>query len=193
MMFRTKLASFAAMVVLSGLISASARAGETASATISSTPVSGGSQFTITLTNTSTDGSNIGTFWFSWIPGADYMQDQPTNVISPAGWSFNPTGSNNSTDGNAIQWLAGTGPLLTPGNTNTFSFVSAESLSQLESASPFKDHELETTAFVYSGATFSDAGAKIVVPEPASASLLIGGCSILMLRRRRGPALNEEM
>ena len=71
-----------------------------------------------------------GTFWFSWIPGKDFMEVwNQADLTFPTGWSVNITGSNNSSDGNALQFLGG--PLLTPGNTDDFSFESTESLSQI--------------------------------------------------------------
>ncbi|HEY3838820.1 MAG TPA: hypothetical protein VGL72_19725 [Bryobacteraceae bacterium] len=63
-------------------------------------------QYSLTLTDTGT--TNIGTFWFAWKPGQDYMPTVPGNISSPTGWTDNITGLNNASDGNAIQWLAST-------------------------------------------------------------------------------------
>src|ERR1700691_775224 len=83
-----------------------ASASETATGTISASSLGGGEfQYSLTLTNTSTDSSNIGTFWYSWIPGVDFMEAKPTSITFPTGWSVNITGSNNSSDGNALQFL----------------------------------------------------------------------------------------
>ncbi len=54
-------------------------------------------QYDLTLTNTGT--TTIGTFWFSWIPGAGFMGVTPTNVMSPAGWTAMITNM-----GASIQW-----------------------------------------------------------------------------------------
>src|ERR1700733_11709653 len=70
-------------------------------------------QYNLTLNDTGT--TNVGTFWFSWTPGHDFMPAMPTSVFSPAGWVETITGSNNSSDGNAIQWVANTGSAETPG------------------------------------------------------------------------------
>ncbi|MEJ0000751.1 MAG: hypothetical protein WDO13_17230 [Verrucomicrobiota bacterium] len=67
---------------------------------------------------------------------------------------------------------------LTPDSTLTFSFESSLTPQQLDGNSPLFPSDPELTAFVYSGAPFSDAGDKIVVvdetdaaPEPSSAAL----------------------
>ena len=65
-----------------------ASAAETATGTITATPIGGGlNQFNISLTNTSAT-TSIGTFWFSWIPPIyDFMNLAPTNVTVPTGWT----------------------------------------------------------------------------------------------------------
>ena len=165
---------------------------ESGTGTIAATTLSPGEfQYNIALTNTSTDGSDIGTFWFSWIPGVDFMEIDPTSITFPAGWSVHITGSNannSPSDGNALQFLAGSGPLLTPGNTDDFSFDSTEPLSQIQGPSTYAPHDNETTSFLYHAGIFSDAGDQITlttVPEPVSASMLaIFGGGLLMRRRR---------
>jgi hypothetical protein len=176
----------AGLGILSTLIPAAAHASQTASATISSSPVGGGVfQYNIALTNTSTDGSPIGTFWFSWIPGVDYMQAQPTNITMPTGWTDSITGSNNSTDGNAIRYVAGAGSQLNQGGTDDFSFESTETLAQLESHSPFGNNAIETTSVVYQGAPLIGTAFTFAVPEPASMTLITLSGAAALLRRRR--------
>jgi hypothetical protein len=177
------------LAVSAGIVSAT----ETASGTISASPLGGGEfQYNIALANTSADHTatgNIGTFWFSWIPGHDFMEAKPTHITFPTGWSVNFTGSNNASDGNALQFVAGGGPLLTPGNTDSFSFESTEPLSQIIGPSSYTPLDNETTSFVYQGAPFSDGGelitlAPVAVPEPASAILFLIGSAGLLRRRR---------
>ncbi len=61
-------------------------AAETASATITLGSHSAGSYtYDLSLTNTGTAGSTIGTFWFSWIPGQNYLASNPTVVSAPTG------------------------------------------------------------------------------------------------------------
>jgi hypothetical protein len=178
-----------------GILMAAARAAsasETASATISSAPDGGAFKYTINLTNTSTDGSNIGTFWFSWTltPDLDYMEIRPTLITAPAGWVSPVSGTNSATDGSAIENfdIGGPADLITPGHTGVFTFDSTEPLSQILGPSTYGAHPLETTSFVYSGTPESDAGFQfnvVAVPEPVSASMLaIFGGGLLMRRRR---------
>src|ERR1700721_2152987 len=90
---------------------------ENASATLNLVSTTGTSSapvfnYNVTLTNTGT--TPLGTFWFSWVPGEDFLPTVPLSETSPAGWgnaagtSSTPaiTGSGNSTDGSAIQWVA---------------------------------------------------------------------------------------
>jgi hypothetical protein len=117
-------------------------------------------QYDITLFNESgADNANttIGTFWFSWAPGQEYMEAVPTDVMAPGGWTEQLTGSNNSTDGTAIQWVAGSGNLLHAGQSlSGFQFDSTESPSQITGPSSFFQHETETQSAAYTQGPFSD-------------------------------------
>src|SRR5579872_2635478 len=139
-MRQVKVITAIAIAALSAAFAAKASAAESASGTITATPLGGGQfQYNIALTDNGT--TNIGTFWFSWIPGVDYMEAKPTAITFPTGWSDNITGSNNAGDGNAIQWLGG--PALTPGNTDNFSFDSTETLAQITGSSSYGNHANE--------------------------------------------------
>jgi len=179
-----------AALLLAG-IAGKTTASETASATISGSPVGGGvTQYNISLTNTSTDGSTVGTFWFSWVPGSDFMEAKPTGIVSPTGWNAAITGSDNSSDGNAIQWVASSN-LLAQGGTDNFFFDSTESLSQLLGPSSYGSKPSELTSFAYHATPFSDTpGFEFqvqaeAVPEPASMCLIALGSGALLFRRRR--------
>lgn len=180
--------------LLMGATAGTASAIETASGTISVSTISPGEfQYDLTLTNTSTDGSDIGTFWYSWTlaPSQDYMEAKPTNITRPTNWAANITGTDNAATGNAIQFVStNASSLLTPGQTDDFSFDSTEPLSQMTGPSTYSPNLNETTSFVYHSTPISDAGTEftltpVSVPEPVSASVIaIGGAGLLMRRRR---------
>jgi hypothetical protein len=54
-------------------------------------------QYTITLKDIGT--TTIGTFWFAWIPGEDFMPVRPLGVAVPAGWIANVIHGTTSRDG----------------------------------------------------------------------------------------------
>jgi hypothetical protein len=74
----------------------------TASATISVTQIDPTDwKYSITLTDTSA--TPIGTFWFAWVPGKDFLDTSPNTITNPAGWT-NMITHFGSSDGYAIQW-----------------------------------------------------------------------------------------
>jgi hypothetical protein len=160
------------------------RADESASAVFTVTTVSPGVfQYDLTLTDTGT--TDIGTFWFSWIPGAGFMTATPTNVMSPSGWSDILTNS-----GAAIQW---TNPIpITPGSSvSGFEFDSTLTPAQLEGMSSVPGDPVDTF-FTYSGAPFvNDNGfqgvakaAQVTTPEPATLTLASVALGLLGFARR---------
>src|ERR1700753_1111245 len=59
---------------------------ERAAATLSFTQINTTTyHYKITLNNTGT--TNVGTFWFAWVPGEDFMPTSPTNISSPPSWT----------------------------------------------------------------------------------------------------------
>jgi hypothetical protein len=188
-----KMAALASVLLAASLVGKAAAA-ETATGTISATPLGGGvNQFNISLTNTNAT-TSIGTFWFSWIPPTyDFMNVAPTNVTLPTGWIDQIV--NDPGEGFSIEAynIGGAGDQLAPGATGQFSFHSTETLAQLTApgggAGPLGAFYAQTTSFVYAGMPETDAGYQFtltpVVPEPVSASILALGAGGLMLRRRR--------
>ena len=81
-------------------------ASEIATATISGSEISPGEfQYSLTLNDTGT--TTLGTFWFAWIPGDNFMAVSPTSITSPTGWKELVT-SGGPSGGSAIQWTAKT-------------------------------------------------------------------------------------
>jgi hypothetical protein len=171
----------------------SIRAAEIASATISSTQLNPTTwQYDVVLDDIGT--TDIGTLWLGWVPGEDFMPTDPFDVMSPTSWTDIVTNAG-AGDGFAIQWVAGSGAALTPGDSLAgFQFDSATTPTQMAANSPFYPSTPVLTSFVYSGAPFSDAGSEFVVqaassstPEPASFMLIVcGGMFVLWLRRQAG-------
>src|SRR5580700_2955413 len=78
-----------------------------ATATFTDTQVSPGLfEYDLTLNNTGT--TDIGTFWFAWVPGGFFMTVAPTDIVSPAAW----TGMDISVgSASSIQWIDSGAPL----------------------------------------------------------------------------------
>jgi len=140
-----------------------------------------GTTFTYDIDLDNIGSTGIQTFWFSWVPGSNFMPDMPTGITQPAGWTDSVT----SGGGFAIQWKTSGG--LAAGNPlDGFQFTSVDSLATLEGNSQGNPI---LTATVYSGQPFSGTSDQFVVrpaPEPASwlalAGLAIAG---IVVRRRR--------
>jgi hypothetical protein len=153
-----------------------------ASGVISSTAAGTGFNYTITLTNASSSNAGIGTFWYSWVPGQDFLATSPTSVTPPPGWTDNITNMGRG-DGFAIQFLAN-GPAndVRPGGSLNFSFTSTDSPASVNDNSVFFPGTPVGTAFVYPQGPFSDVGHQFVVtpaqtPTPAPAPAPAPGSS----------------
>ena len=122
--------------------------------------------YDITVNDTGT--TNIGTFWFAWIPAGDFLPSSPSAVSNPSGWTNTLTGTNNSTDGTAIEWVASSNAI-TPGHSLTgFDFTTTDSPAALAGKSPSHPTYNVLTSFVYSGGPFSDAGFQFDVAPAAT-------------------------
>jgi hypothetical protein len=151
--------------------------------------------YTIKLVNSAASTDPIGTFWFSWVPGADFMANNPISLTTPANWVGVVTHFPNvPTNGYAIQWVANTGSELGINNSLTFGFKSAETPAQLAGTSPILLNGAsfpEGISVVYNGKPFSADSQTFVatpasVPEPSTlALLLVGGLALVGWKRRR--------
>jgi hypothetical protein len=178
----------AALAVAVSLTTATSKGAELATATISGTQISPGEfQYNLMLNDTGT--TTLGTFWFGWVPGDNFMPVSPTGITSPAGWQEMVT-SGGPSNGFAIQWTAtAPGNDLAGGNSLAgFSFDSSLTLAQLQSPSTGNPSDWVSTAFVYSGAPFSDAGVQLTAaaaatatPEPSASALAIVGLGVILI------------
>jgi hypothetical protein len=140
-----------------------------ASGVISSTPAGAGTNYSITLTNASSSNAGIGTFWYSWVPGQDFLATSPTSVSPPPGWTDNITNMGPG-DGFAIQFLANSPANdVQPGSSLNFSFTSKDSPASVNGNSVFFPGTPVGTSFVYPQGPFSDVGHEFVV-TPAQTS-----------------------
>jgi hypothetical protein len=146
---------------------------ETASTTMTTSPLGGGVfQYTITLTNTSA-ASTIGTFWFAWDdqPDTNFLITQPTGITAPAGWTDKIT-HNTASDGFGIQWVASAATNdLQAGGHFQFSFESTDPPAQIFRPNTVGDINPGTSqlfditsSFVYAAGPETDAGFNLVVP-----------------------------
>ena len=134
-----------------------------ASGVISATAAGTDFNDTIVLTNASSSNAGIGTFWYAWVPGEDFLATNPISVSPPAGWTDNITNMG-SGDGFAIQFLAN-GPAndVQPGSSLSFSFVTADPPASVNGNSAFFPGTPTNTSTVYPQGPFSDAGHQFVV------------------------------
>jgi hypothetical protein len=173
-------------------MSASAFAtGISATASMSSTQIAPG-EFNYQITVNDAGSTTIGTFWFSWIPGAGFMPAAPTNVMDPTGWTEILTNG-----GKSIQWKTTTNDISAGDSLSGFSFDSTVTPSEFLGIFPGPglgagDPILTTT--VYAGAPLVGPDNIFVVaeiPEPGTLPLTITGLALaafLTFRLRRRSA-----
>lgn len=125
-----------------------------ASAVITSAPVGANFDYTVDLTDSSGSAA-IGTFWYSWVPGKDFLASSPLSVSPPVGWTHTIT-HGGATDGYAIQFVASSPAYdVQPGSSMNSSFESADTPASVDANSPFYPGVPVRTSFVYPGAPLS--------------------------------------
>lgn len=146
--------------------------------------------YSMSLTNTGTTG--IGTYWFSWTPGYDFLPSAPTSLSAPSGWTVTTPQDGYYQPYWSIQWVNTSSPLQ-PGQTlSGFNFTSPDAPSVIGGPSYFGAFTPVTQSYVYIGAPEFDPGATFssavttVTPEPATMSMMALAIPALSLVRRRG-------
>jgi hypothetical protein len=168
---RWQIAVGIALMVLGSARSALA-SGIDSSGTVVAKPDGSLFDYAITLNNASSSTDSIGSLWFAWVPGADFLASSPTNLVAPAGWTANIT-HEGTNDGYAIQFVANSpSSALAPGSTlSGFGFTSSDTPTQLAGNSPLFPTFPVTTSFVYQGAPLVGDSAQFVAPvSPAPQS-----------------------
>jgi hypothetical protein len=133
---------------------------------ISSAAAGANFNYTIALTSSSSSTSSIGTFWFAWTPGQDYLATRPISVTPPPGWIGQITHAGTG-DGFSIEFLAADPALyLKPGSTTNFSFQSADTPQSFTENSVFYTTKPVGTSVLYPLTPFTDGVTIDVTPAP---------------------------
>lgn len=185
----------AAIAVAAGLVAASpvqAALLEDPSGTITTVSTGPQNTYAMTFSDAADATKPIGTVWFAWVPGEDFLATSPISETSPSGWRMNAITHAGSADGYAIQWVANSAVSDIPigGSLSGFGFTTADSPSDLQGNSVFFAGTPVLTTFAYSAGPFSDAGSEFVVtpaavPEPGTVALALLPTALLLLRRPR--------
>jgi hypothetical protein len=142
----------------------------TPNATASIAVTGSGPEYTYTVTVDNVGSTTVGTFWFGWVPGQDYMSAQPTSISSPTGWNAQVTTANYSGQtGYAIEWQANgaASDIQSGGSSSSFSFNSTETPAQMAADSPFDGKPETATAVVYTGGALIGNGDTLVATVAA--------------------------
>lgn len=144
-----------------------------------------GSDFTYDITLNNTGTTTIGTLWYAWIPGEDYLPIAPSSTSGPANWTFLETHADGF--GYGLRWVAGAGSLIQPGTSlSGFSFTTTTTPSELLGNSLFGNHPPVGTTFIYGEGPFAGGEKQILInPVPEPATLLGLAAGVAFLRRRK--------
>ena len=171
---------------------------QSATATISDVPAAGGDfDYTLTLKNTGTQSLN--SFWYGWTTSGNNLPSDPISAANSLGWV-------SSIAGNSIQWENSSynyygytyyyGTSLAAGQSATFTFVSASTLSAI-TQSPSGESVAYVGGIDGSQGVTEDSTAVFsttiaAVPEPSSMGVVAAGSLILAagfkLRKERSKA-----
>lgn len=117
-------------------------------------------RYTIDLNNTGS--TTVGTLWYSWVPGEDFMAVSPTNVVGPTGWTATIT-QEFVGDGFGVRWVNTATPLASGNRLFGFQFDSTSTPAQLAANSTVHTTFPTGTSFIYAGAPLTDAGFQFTI------------------------------
>jgi len=186
-------------------IASQVHAAESASGVINLESIngSGASQtFTYDIVLKDTGSTDIGSFWYAWIPYLGVLPDNyynflpsdPTAENNPTGWVANIVGPGIFDDGYSIQWVSDSNPM-TPGSTFNFGFTTPDKFTTV-TGSPFGFPTGYSYVYQAGPEAAGDSGGFLVVaagsstvPEPATLSLLATVAAAVCCRRPRRPVM----
>lgn len=184
-----------AAAIASGLLVSAASAGtESATGVLNLVSITGSgasAKFSYSITLKDTGTTDIGTFWYAWIPPDnvyDFLKSKPTAEVNPTGWTANLEGLDNGSDDNSIQWVSSTNPL-TPGSSLTFGYTTPDNPKTVTGPASFGFPT--GYSYVYIAGPETDPGTLVnvavgAIPEPSTFGLLsLAAGTVLTLRRRR--------
>jgi hypothetical protein len=191
---RLQLAVIALAATAALVVSTPVRAAllEDPSGTITTASTGPQNTYAMTFSDAADAAKPIGTVWFAWVPGEDFLATSPISETSPSGWRVNAITHAGAADGYAIQWVANSAASDIPigGSLSGFGFTTTDSPSDLQGNSVFFPGTPVLTTFAYGAGPFSDAGTEFVVtpaavPEPGTLALALLPAALLLLRRSR--------
>jgi hypothetical protein len=163
-------------VAINGVVgTAQSAQGLAAAASVSWTQQASTYTYVVDVLNTGS--TTLGTFWFSWLPGASYLPTSPLSIIPTAGWAGSLVGP--EAGGYSVQWVA-TNPVA-PGTKTTFSFTSNDPPAVIfGNASAFPTTPV-ATSYVYIAAPFGDAGAAVVAASNQPQTVMPSTSNVVQL------------
>jgi hypothetical protein len=164
----------------------------TASAVITSAPDGPNFDYTIGLTNSSVSNAGIGTFWYAWLPGEEFLHTSPLSVTPPTGWTDTITQPVGLYDGYAIEFTANSSAsYVQPGASMNFMFKSADTPALINGNAEFHPGTPVGRSVVYPAGPFSDAGHEFDVmpppppPPPSTPPALVGMNEVSIIQNKK--------
>ncbi len=130
-----------------------------------------GDDYTYTLTINNTGTTDIGSMFFAWIPGQNYLPSTPSSATSPSGWSLVGINQAGGGQGGSIEWQANT-PLTAGHSLTGFTFTTVDTPSEIFATSPYFNAPVTTTV-AYEGGLFSQTSETFTFSEATTSSVTL--------------------